>query len=352
MDNNKIFDKVKMKVAISKVKEEDIVMKKNKKSIGKSIGIAACVLLSTTGIVFATTNLINKFGANSSDGVQTAVENDYVSEANTEYKTSNNISANIESFLIDDNNFAITINLKFDEKNEVDENPIYDIIDLKIVNEKGEKVFATHESDWEEIKKLNYTEQEAREKYDFYNGAYSNYSERISNNEVKYYLTATGNSSGFPQSQKLNVIFNKIRRTYFVQDEKKYTVYNGEWSYEIDVPSEMAKSNIVNYKLVSISDENYKFDKATLSNTAFKIYLSNCDGIAWNDNECVETSDGTKFYPAHRSDGDGLITVADDGTLTYYNTFNLTNYDATDNLKVHVFKSNGEEVIIELVKDN
>lgn len=30
--------------------------------------------------------------------------------------------------------------------------------------------------------------------------------------------------------------------------------------------------------------------------------------------------------------------------------FNI-NYDATDNIKVHIFKSNGEEVIINLVKD-
>ena len=157
MNNNKIFEKVKMKIAISNSIEEDLAMKKNKKSIGKSIGIAACVLLSTTGIAFATTNLINKFGSNSSGGVQTAVENNYVSEVNTEYKTSNNISANIESFLIDDNNFDMTINLKFDEKIETSEDSKYYIMDLKVVNEKGEKVFATHELEWEEIKKLNYT---------------------------------------------------------------------------------------------------------------------------------------------------------------------------------------------------
>ena len=30
MNNNKIFEKVKMKIAISNVKEEDIVMNKNK----------------------------------------------------------------------------------------------------------------------------------------------------------------------------------------------------------------------------------------------------------------------------------------------------------------------------------
>ncbi len=351
MNNNKIFENVKMKIAISNSIEEDLAMKNNKKTIGKSIGIAACVLLSTTGIAFATNNLINKFGANSSEGVQTAIENNYISEINTEYKTFNNIGANIESFLIDDNNFDITINLKFDEKIEMSEDSKYDIMDLKIVNEKGDKVFATQELEWEEIKKLNYTEQEAKEKYDYYDGAYSYVTEKTSDNELKYYLTATGTTKGFPASKKLNITFNKIRRRYSVGTEEKYTIYEGQWNYEIDVPTEMSKSNIVNYKLVSISDKNYKFDKATLSNTAFKIYLNNCDGIAWNDNECVETSNGTKYYPTHRSDGDGEISVKDGGTVTYYNTFNLTNYDASDNLKVHLFKSNGEEVVIELAQE-
>ena len=88
-----------------------------------------------------------------------------------------------------------------------------------------------------------------------------------------------------------------------------------------------------------------------VSNTAFKIYLSNCNGIAHNENECVETSDGRKFYPAGRSDGDGMISVEEDGNVKYYNTFNLTNYDATDNLKVHLFKENGDEIIVELTKE-
>ena len=36
--------------------------------------------------------------------------------------------------------------------------------------------------------------------------------------------------------------------------------------------------------------------------------------------------------------------------MKYYNTFNLTKFDATDNLKVYLFKINGEEIIIELEK--
>lgn len=354
MDNNKILEKVKMKIAISKIKEEDMVMNKGKFNIGKRIGIAACVVLSMTGVVFATTQIINKFGANSSDGVQTAINNEYYSDTNTDYKEANGISASIESFLIDDYNFDININLKFDENYNLsdmlsNEGKI-DIMDLKVINEKNEKVFATRELETEEMTSLYKTEQEAKENYDSYSGGYSQASEKINEHEIKFYLTATGSEKEFPESQKLTVTFNKIRNTYWENGEQKSIIYKGEWNYEIDVPSKMSKSNIIEYKLVSISDEDYQFESAKVSNTAFRIYLSNCKDIAWNDKECVETSDGTKYYPAHRSDGDGEISVKEDGTVTYYNTFNLTNYDATDTLKVHLFKSNGEEVIVELKK--
>ena len=352
MDNNKIFEKTKMKIAISNVKEEDIVMDKRKLNIGKSIGIAACITLSMKGVVFATTQIINKFGANSSDGIQTAIENGYYSDINTEYKEANGISTSIEAFLIDHDNFDINFNIKFDDSYSLQDmlanDGKIDIMDLKVVNEK---VFATRELETEEMTSLYKTEQEARDNYTSYNGSYSETTQKINDNEIKYYLTATGNPVEFPTSQKLKVTFNKIRNSYWEKGKEKYRVYEGEWSYEIDVSSKMAKSNIVQYKLVSISDESYTFDSARVSNTAFKIYLSNCNGIAHNENECVETSDGRKLYPAGRSDGDGMISVKEDGIVRYYNTFNLTNYDATDNLKVHLFKENGDEVIAELTKE-
>ena len=149
MNNNKIFEKVKMKIAISNVKEEDIVMNKSKLNIiAKGIGIAACITLSMTGVVFATTQIINKFGANSSDGIQTAIENGYYSDINTEYKEANGISTSIESFLIDNDNFDINFNIKFDDSYSVQDmlanDGKIDIMDLKIVNEKNEKVFRNH----------------------------------------------------------------------------------------------------------------------------------------------------------------------------------------------------------------
>ena len=51
-------NKVKFKIAISKINEENIVMNKNKLNIGKGIGITACVLISLTGVVFAGNKVI------------------------------------------------------------------------------------------------------------------------------------------------------------------------------------------------------------------------------------------------------------------------------------------------------
>lgn len=354
MNTEKIYEKVKMKIAISNGKEENIVMNKKKISIGKSIGIAACIALSTTGVVFATNMIINKFGVNISDGIATAMKYEYYEDVNTRCIEANGITANVASFLLDAHNFDISINLKFDSNYDLskmlaNESKI-DVMDLKVVNEKNEKVFATHELEVEERTSLYKNEQEARENYDSYEGAYGGTIEKLSENEIKYYLTATGNPKNFPSSKKLFVTFNKIRQRHWEDDGPKDTIYNGKWSFEIDVPSKMAKSNLIEYKMTSISDNNYKFESAVLSNTAFKIKLNNCSGISYNEKECVETSDGTKYYPSHRSDGDGEISVNKNGEVRYYNTFNLTSFNATDNLKVHLFKTNGEEVIVELEK--
>lgn len=351
MDNKKILEKTKMKIAISNAKKENIVMKKDK--LGKFIGIAACVVISTTGVAFATNEIIKKFGDNSSDGVQIAIDNQYYAEPNTEYKDANGISTSIDSFLIDDYNFDININLKFEDKNILNEmlenDGRIDIMDLKIVNENNEKIFATRELETEEMLSQYKTEQEAMENYDSYMGAYSNTAKKINDNEVKLQLTATGSEEEFPASKKLKISFNKIRNRHFVSDEEIIKIYQGKWEFEVDVPEKMSKSSIVKYKLGSISEENYKLESAKVSNTAFKIKISSCDGLAFKEEQYIENEKGKKFYSAARSDGDGGLIISDDGTQIFYNTFNLTNFDATDKLTVHLFKESGEEVIIKLV---
>ena len=299
MDNKKILEKVKMRIAISNVKKEDIVMKKSKENLGKRVGIAACILLSMTGIVFATVSMKNKFGPNSSDGVQKAVDSGYIAYAKEE--------SIVDSFMLDNYNFYIVFNK---DKIGMSVDDIIKKYEAKKIGERSQE-YLTIKNENDEVVFSNL------------NTAYG-----LTEENGKIFYTATAKE--FPVSKKLYIDFAGKKEV-------------------LDVPENM-QGEITQYKLKSITDENWKFESASISNTAFKIYLSNCEGITFNENECVETSNGNKFYPAHRSDGDGGISIEADGIVRYFNTFNLTKLDATDTVKVHLFKTNGEEVIIELEK--
>ena len=297
MDNKRILEKVQIKIAISKVNEEDIGMKKSKLNFVKKIGIAVCALLSTTGVVFATVAIINKFGANSSEGSQRAVESGYIA-----YSKEDSI---VDSFMLDNYNFYIAFK---EEKLGLTLEDIQEKYDKTEIGEK-QKEYLTIKNENNEV---------------VFSNLNMAYSRNIEDGKIIYTATA----KEFPISKKLYIDF----------DGKKEV---------LDVP-EFMQSEIVQYRLKSISDENWKFESATLSNTAFKIYLSNCDGISHNERNRVVTSDGKECYQQEKSDGDGSISVGSDGVVKYYNTFNLTKFDATDNLKVYLFKTNGEEIIIEL----
>ena len=59
--NDEIKKKLKIKIAISQIKnEEEKAMSKKDKFVFKNIGIAACVLMSLTGVVFAGSKVIEK----------------------------------------------------------------------------------------------------------------------------------------------------------------------------------------------------------------------------------------------------------------------------------------------------
>lgn len=346
-DNEKIIENVKLKISISNFEEkEKIDMKSTSKIILKTAAVACCTLVSITGIVFAKDvgNFINKlFGKNSSEGVDTAVNNGYVAEVKTEYKKAEGISINVDSIIMDDFNFAANFNISLDESYNIDDFEHVEFEDLKIVDETGKTVFITHQYDTELA----------------YKGAYSFSATKISDNELQVSLSATGNPELFPKSKHLTISMTKISTIN--------NFYEGNWNFEVDVPEEFYNRTSTVYKVKNCNDDKTILTKAVLSNTAFKIELTTTtdkidyellhtsnpksiyDKIALQK-EYVETSDGKRFETAQRSDGDGGYTLTSDNTIKYYQTFNLTSFDATDEITVHIFTNTGEEIIIELEK--
>lgn len=358
--NNKqkqqILENVKLKISISNFeKEEKIEMKRTRKSILKIAAVACCTMISITGVVFAKDigNFVKEFfGANSSDGVDTAVNNGYVADANTEYQNAEGIELKVESVLMDDFNFDMNFSVRISEKYDIKEFERLKFGDLIIKDEEGRIVFNQYGSkvETEEMKGKTYM------------GAYSISPQKIREDEIKVSLSATGNPTEFPRSKKLIVTLDNINTSK--------ASYQGDWEFKVDVPKEMYNRETVIYRAISCSDENINIEQidATLSNTALKLYIPTAktnkvdyellksenpksiyDWIAFNK-EYVETSDGKRFEISQKSDGDGGYTVphGEDIIVDYRQTFNLTKYDATDEITIHIFTNKREEIIIKL----
>lgn len=355
--NEKILENVKLKISISNFeKEKKKKMRKTSKNITKIAAVACLAIISITGVVFAENigNFVkNLFGANTSDGVDIAVNNGYLAEIETEPQSADGIEINVDSLVMDDFNFAMNFNFKVDEKHNVDEFESIQIEDLKIVDETGKTVFVTH------------THEDAME----YTGAYSFFANKRGEREFIVSLSATGNPEAFPKSKYLTVTFSKLKTGKLIYlnniEQKQVSCYEGNWKFEVEVPEEFYKRESVVYRVKSCSDDKTVLTKAVLSNTAFKIALTTTtdkidyellhtstpksiyDKIALQK-EYVENSKGEKFETAQRSDGDGGYSLSPDNVIEYYQTFNLTKYDATDNITVHIFTNKGEEIVIEL----
>lgn len=141
----------------------------------------------------------------------------------------------------------------------------------------------------------------------------------------------------------------------FVNREEQDMVYEGNWTFEVDVPEEFYNRETVIYKAISCSEPEIDINKitATLSNTAFKVYIPEVisDKIDYEilalREQYIENEKGEKFTPARTSDGDGGYATVEDRIIEYHNTFNLTKYDSTDVITLHILTNKNEEIIID-----
>lgn len=362
--NKKIIENVKLKIAISSYEEEEKrKMKQTKKSIFKVAIAACCVIVSITGVVFAKEIGIfikNLFGANTSDGVDTAVNNGYVAEVKTDYQEAEGIEINVDSILMDDFNFDMNFNVNLSDNYDINEFEKMELEDLKIVDENGEIVFNTYNAEFETEEMKGKT----------YKGGYSFLPTKINEKTFKISLSATGNPEAFPKSKHLTVNLTKIRTWKYINEEKIDKIYQGNWHFEINVPEEFYNRETTIYKAKSCNDSKIDISQieAVVSNTALKIAIPvmETDKVDYDEfrsdnpksifdkmalqKEYVETSNGKRFETAQRSDGDGGYGVpkGENKIINYGQTFNLTQYDATDNITIHIFTNKGEEIIIEL----
>ena len=374
MDKEKILERVKTTISISCFQEEEKLVKKSNKNILKVSAIACCLMVTVAGGVFAKDIIVKKFGYNSSKGVENAVNNGYVAEVNSEFQEYDGIGISVDSFIMDNENFDMNFRVKFSEEYNINDMKFgMDLYDLKVIDENENIIFATNELQTEEIKQKYKTEEEAKANYNIYSGAYSMNSddEIINGNELMYHLTATSSGSNFPKSKKLYVTCSRIHVRKNENEQPLNDWYYGDWKFEVDVPEQFYNRKSTEYKVKSCNNEKIDINKieTSINKTSFKIYIPEMlltDEVDYDlyrsydvkeisdkmllQKEYVETSDGKRFEVSQNGTNEYGVPEGENKIINYTQTFDLTTFDTTDEISVHIFTNKGKEIIIKLAQ--
>lgn len=379
-----------------------------RKTFKPLIAFASCLLLITT-VTFAynnkeiSENIKNFFKVNK--GMDTAIENGYIEKPEMEYINSNDVSVKVDNFLMDDFNLCFTFNIKFDNSIDISNMDKINLNNFIITDECKRIIYCDN--------KNIFNEYVSEENLDY---QYNEFNENYINNGVNYYVKNQDleentislvynlyTDTNYPKSKNLNFKFSNIN--YIDNNTNKNISLVGDWNLDIAVPEEFYNRTGIIYRVKSCSDERINVEKAVVYDTCMKfsftmktnkIYnendskeeierkvkerekslkeqdkqFANSDGSVsipieeWEEyeltfapfstNTFIETEYGTKYFPTRSNPGD---EEWDDGSYTgiikYRQTYALTKYDVTNNLKIYLkFNNNGEweDIIVELEK--
>lgn len=334
IDNEKILEKVKLKISSSKFDEkENIELKRKNKTVYKYVSVACMTVILTTGVVFAKDieNVVKYyFGYN--ELINEAAKNGYVEDVdmntieteetviqNNEGKVIEdvNVSVKVDEFLMDDVNLSMNFTFEFDDKVkdifDLDNVQLLKLQDLVVFDEEHKMLFANcNKNDFERMCKeydLDYTFEE------YYincnpsvTGTLINYDKE--KNIIKYNINLEAQKYYFPNSKKLNIVFSKIMLERYINNgedvnngellENKSVIFTDKWNIILDVPEKMYNRENVKYKAVSISHPDFEFVSAIASETGLKF-----EAIVSNVNAFYEENDYEKLIESYMS---GQIT--------------------------------------------
>lgn len=324
-----------------------------------------------------------------------------------------NASVKINDFLMDDYNLSVEFDFQFDDKIKavvnLDNLKNVELSDLIVIDEENRIIFNNSDKDtFEKFCKennLNYKYQEFNDKY--MNNGLNSFIE--SHNAFSNLLTLTYNmyAEGYPKSKELNFIFNTITMTD--NDSKNKIILTGNWNIDLKVPEKMYNRTEEYYKVTSCESENFEIYTAKVTDTGFELGLLisniekpiypqelsireqqigrigfstredfvslygdekyvklyedytdkrnvvrvNGDSLySWGKNSdgCyVLNSNGEKFICTMGASRKRNYKFVDNNKYDFYETFEMTKYDATDDITIFI-DLYGKPVKIELKK--
>lgn len=263
-----------------------------KKQGFKKIAVTICSLLViTTGIVYATEikELIIKQFYNYDEGIDTAIENNYIDIPEENYVNSsinvetiiNNMSIDaydteigIKNMLMDDYNLDFTFSINVSKNidfSDIEDIRLYEVL---ITDENNNILYCNNRDLFNEYcsnNNLNYSYHEHNEHH--MNSALTGHiiNKDTNSNTIDFIYSLINNRQyAYPKSEKLNIIIQEIRmvdKDVFPFEEK--VALRGNWNLFVDVDKKFSNRESVNYTVKNNPYNDIKVTEAKLDNTGF-----------------------------------------------------------------------------------
>lgn len=231
-------------------------------------------------------------------------------------------------------------------------------------------------------------------------------SEKNDNTVKVIYNFYTGGESVYPKSKELHIDINKIKisKNEVVTGEEEITI-KGEWNFKVDVPEKMYNRQNIVYKQKSTTNEDFNVQSVVLYNTGMEIKMkfkaqkqlsmkeiaaSICPELEfywsldeedelrtieilnyleskarenpeyqklaeqemskWDFDKYLTNSKGERFEFSVGPRANGSASIDDEGFMTSTCMFDLTTYNATDEITLHLeYKGNEADIVLEKV---
>lgn len=281
----------------------------------------------TTGIVFADDiiNFITSLFTNSTDGIESAVQNGYVQTVDMEYVYDNDIGVKVDNVILDDTNLDISFIYNYQGNEKIDSLELYE---YTIKDENDNILYELTDNTKNEFA------------FPLYVSRY-NESVLIENNMYKDSIIYT--SKDFPNIQNIQL---EIRKFKLLHNENS-NIISGNWNIKINLDRKITNSN---NEIYSVSNNEYlNNSKIELTETALKIKLdfkTRLDEQIFNNRENIILMDSNdKCYYYKFSDLKNI-----DNTSILYLEYDISKYFNNINKLDLFIKTEAETITLNFVK--
>lgn len=251
-DINKLEEKIKLKISISKI-DDELKINKRKNSLNRKMTAAACFcIVLMTGFSFAKDieKYVKKVFSLSSDAIDSAIVEGYIQEVDDEYINSNNIEIKVENILVDNVSLMFSLLYKTEESNIEDIHINY----FTIYTERGERVYQLDDTKDAYVGIAKSMEQGKIEK--------------ITQNEFKNTIKL-GLWEERNEFNKLNI---KIKNLNVKYSDGTIKSLDGDWDLNVDISDKFNNSNETEY-IFDGENEHIKSGFATIYPTKMIVKL-------------------------------------------------------------------------------